>query len=94
MNFDNAETIGITISRFPEVDTRPLIEAAWEDGKTNCCTKMYPSNTRNGFSTYSHLIIILKPFIWILLEPIIAETESVRKNEIDLANRTWCSLFQ
>ena len=31
--FQNAKTIGITISRYPEVDTRPLIEAAWEMGK-------------------------------------------------------------
>ena len=31
--FINASIIGITISRFPEVNTRPIIEAAWELGK-------------------------------------------------------------
>ena len=33
MNFEMHNTIGVTISRFPEVDTRPLIEAAWQLGK-------------------------------------------------------------
>ena len=31
--FRSAHTIGITISRYPEVDTRPLIEAARKAGK-------------------------------------------------------------
>ena len=30
--FKNAKTIGLTISRFPEVNTIPLIEAAWTTG--------------------------------------------------------------
>ncbi|UZM98335.1 hypothetical protein OL548_27055 [Lysinibacillus sp. MHQ-1] len=42
-----ANTIGITISNQPEVDTILLIEELWQLGKKGRCAKVPPQNKRN-----------------------------------------------
>lgn len=81
--FQSADTIGITISRYPEVDTRPLIEAAWEAGKQIAVPKCLHATREMDFrliTTFDNLETVYVD----LLEPIIDKTVSVGKNEIDL----------
>ena len=81
--FRNAETIGITISRFPEIDTRQIIESAWEMGKRIAVPKCIHATREMDFrliQSYKQLETVYLD----LLEPIVDETTSVRKNEIDL----------
>lgn len=82
-DFQSADTIGITISRYPEVDTRPLIEAAWEAGKQIAVPKCLHATREMDFrliTTFDNLETVYVD----LLEPIIDKTVSVGKNEIDL----------
>ncbi|MFJ7933658.1 5-formyltetrahydrofolate cyclo-ligase [Sporosarcina sp. NPDC096371] len=81
--FRRADTIGITLSRFPEVDTRPLIEAAWQAGKRIALPKCLRATRGMDFriiTAYNHLETVYMD----LLEPIIEETVSVEKDVIDL----------
>ncbi|MFD1926563.1 5-formyltetrahydrofolate cyclo-ligase [Sporosarcina siberiensis] len=81
--FKNAETIGITISRFPEVDTRAIIEAAWALNKKIAVPKCLPETRDMDFRnilSFNNLEIVYDR----LLEPIINKTESVPKESIDL----------
>lgn len=81
--YRNAQTIGITISRFPEVDTRPLIEAAWQAGKRIAVPKCIRESREMDFrliTSYNSLEIVYLD----LLEPIVEETVSVDKRAIDL----------
>lgn len=81
--FKHAQTIGITISRSPEVDTRPIIEAAWSAGKQVVVPKCNAGTREMDFrrlKTYDDLEIVYNG----LLEPIVSRTESVPKDEIDI----------
>ena len=81
--FQSASTIGITISRYPEVDTRALIEAAWKTGKRVAVPKCLHATREMNFrciSTFNSLETVYVN----LLEPIIDETVPVGKHEIDL----------
>jgi len=81
--FKNAKTIGITISRFPEVDTRSIIEAAWALGKRAAVPKCIKESREMDFyciTSFDELEIIYMD----LLEPIIEKTQLVSKEEIDL----------
>ncbi|MBO0586501.1 5-formyltetrahydrofolate cyclo-ligase [Sporosarcina sp. E16_8] len=81
--FRSADTIGVTISRYPEVDTRPLIEAAWAAGKRIAVPKCIHATRKMDFrliTTYDSLERVYMG----LFEPIVDETLSVEKNEIDL----------
>lgn len=81
--FHNAETIGITISRFPEVDTRPLIEAAWQAGKQIVVPKCIDGSREMDFrliTSYNNLETVYLD----LLEPIIEDTVSIGRENIDL----------
>lgn len=42
--FQNAQTIGVTISNFPEIDTHHLIEYMWKQGKEIYCPKVMPNH--------------------------------------------------
>ncbi|WP_438310929.1 5-formyltetrahydrofolate cyclo-ligase [Sporosarcina sp. FA9] len=81
--FKNADTIGITISRFPEVNTTTIIEAAWAQKKTVVVPKCIPT-TRNmdfrSIKSFNELEIVYVE----LLEPIITKTKLVAKENIDL----------
>jgi 5-formyltetrahydrofolate cyclo-ligase len=81
--YKGAHTIGITISRYPEVNTRFIIEAAWSAGKKVAVPKCNTIDRSMDFRTiyaYDDLEVVYMN----LLEPIIKNTESVRKVEIDL----------
>ncbi|GAA0345692.1 5-formyltetrahydrofolate cyclo-ligase [Bacillus carboniphilus] len=79
----NAETIGITISNPPEVDTYFIIKQAWLDGKRvavpRCITKEKKLDFRfiSSFDQLENIYIHL----W---EPKIEITQSVTKQEIEL----------
>jgi 5-formyltetrahydrofolate cyclo-ligase len=81
--FRSADTIGITISRYPEVDTRPLIEAAWAAGKRIAVPKCIHATREMDFrliTSYDNLETVYMG----LFEPIADETLSVEKKGIDL----------
>ena len=83
LEFRNASIIGITISRFPEVNTRPIIEAAWKLGKKVVVPKCENQTREMDFriiNAYDNLETVYLD----LQEPIIAETKSVKKDEVDL----------
>ncbi|SUJ04235.1 5-formyltetrahydrofolate cyclo-ligase family protein [Sporosarcina pasteurii] len=81
--YKNAKTIGVTISRYPEVDTRPFIEAAWEAGKNVAVPKCIRKTRAMDFRLITSFKQLETVYID-LLEPIVNETNSVRKEEIDL----------
>lgn len=78
-----AGTIGVTISRFPELDTRPLVEAAWKDGKQVAAPKCDPSDRSMQFR-YIRSYEELETVYMDLLEPAEDRTLPAGKEEIDL----------
>ncbi len=81
--YRNAGTIGVTISRFPELDTRPLVEAAWKDGKRVAAPRCSPSDRGMQFryiDSYEQLETVYMD----LLEPAEDKTEPAGKEDIDL----------
>ena len=81
--FIEAEIIGITISRFPEVATRLIIQAAWEQGKKVVVPKCIPKTRTMDFrliKSFEDLEIVYMD----LLEPVVTETTSILKEDINL----------
>lgn len=81
--FRSAETIGITLSRFPEIETRNIIESAWQAGKRVAVPKCIHSTREMDFrliQTYEQLETVYSD----LLEPIVGETAAIKKESIDL----------
>lgn len=81
--YQNAKIIGITLSRFPEVDTLPLIQAAWQDGKKVAVPKCIRETRDMDFrilTSFDELETVYMD----LLEPIVEKTVSVPPTEIDL----------
>ncbi|MFS0575217.1 5-formyltetrahydrofolate cyclo-ligase [Sporosarcina sp. 179-K 3D1 HS] len=81
--FRNACTIGITISRFPEVDTIPLIKHAWEAGKKIATPKCIRSTRDMDFRIISSLDELETVYLN-LREPIVEVTVPTGKEAIDL----------
>lgn len=81
--FKNAETIGLTISRFPEVNTLPLIEAAWTMGKRIAVPRCIRATREMDFRLITSFSSLEAVYID-LLEPIVLETEAVTPEDIDL----------
>lgn len=78
-----ASTIGITISAFPEVDTEGIIRALWEKGKTVVVPKCSPKDRTMTFykiESFDQLEIVYMQ----LLEPNPLLTTPVAPNNIDL----------
>lgn len=81
--YNSARTIGVTVSRFPEVDTYALIESAWKSGKQvavpKCITETREMDFRliKSFDDLETVYMDLK-------EPIISRTVSINKEQIDL----------
>ncbi len=79
----NADTIGVTISMPLELNTTPIIEKAWSEGKKVAVPKCLPKKKELQFR-------ILKDFSELetvyygLKEPVLDRTERVHKNRIDL----------
>jgi 5-formyltetrahydrofolate cyclo-ligase len=78
-----AKIIGITISKFPEVDTYRIIRKAWDQGKLVAAPKCYPEAKRMSFRIISELSQLESVFYG-LLEPMEAKTAAINKEEIDL----------
>lgn len=81
--YQNAEVIGITLSRFPEVNTIPLIKAAWQDGKKIAVPKCIRKTRQMDFrllTSFDELETVYMD----LLEPIIDKTVSIEPEKIDL----------
>jgi 5-formyltetrahydrofolate cyclo-ligase len=81
--FIKADSIGITISRYPEVNTLPLIEAAWKAGKQVAIPKCIHATREMDFRAITSFNSLETVYIN-LLEPIVKETDSIVKENIDL----------
>ncbi|MDQ1001507.1 5-formyltetrahydrofolate cyclo-ligase [Neobacillus niacini] len=79
----NANVIGITISKEPEVDTYQIIRKAWEEGKEVVVPKCNPETKTLSFRKITEFSQLESVFYG-LLEPIIELTMKVKPEEIDL----------
>ncbi|MBY0122388.1 5-formyltetrahydrofolate cyclo-ligase [Bacillus sp. S/N-304-OC-R1] len=79
----DAKTIGLTISRQPEVDTYQIIRRAWEEGKQVVIPKCLPKNREMIFRTLNQFDQ-LESVYYGLLEPIESETTEICPSSIDL----------
>ncbi|KGX85025.1 5-formyltetrahydrofolate cyclo-ligase [Pontibacillus marinus] len=82
-SYQNAKVIGCTISQEHEIDTKPIIEQAWKDGKTIAVPKC---NAKQKELTFRKLTSFeeLETVYFGLKEPKEEETEVVTKERIDL----------
>jgi 5-formyltetrahydrofolate cyclo-ligase len=81
--WQQANTIGITISRAPEVDTYQIIRKAWEQNKKVVVPKCHPKTREMTFHELNRFTQ-LESVYYGLLEPIEEVTTLVPKDEIDL----------
>lgn len=81
--FQKAETIGVTISAFPEVDTHRLIEYCWKAGKKTAVPKCDPVTRAMTFRIIEDFSQLETVYMR-LLEPMEEKTQSVEPGEIDL----------
>lgn len=78
-----AKVIGLTIAKFPEVNTKQLIETAWQENKIVVVPKCHPVNRQMTFhkiTSFSDLEIVY----YGLFEPILEKTLFVPKDDIEL----------
>lgn len=78
-----AAMIGITMAQAFEWNTKPIIEAAWDQGKKVCIPKCNPQEKKLTFyqlQNYDQLEVVY----YNLLEPKPSETEKTEKMKIDL----------
>ncbi|WP_176483694.1 MULTISPECIES: 5-formyltetrahydrofolate cyclo-ligase [Bacillus] len=81
--WQDAKTIGITVSRFPEVRTDEIIEKAWNEGKKIAVPKCNPTSSTMDFYeivSFHELEVVY----FGLREPIVSKTKYVPPSEIDL----------
>ena len=81
--WDEAKIIGITLSMENEVNTYPIIEKAWEEGKKVVVPKCNKGTRTMSFRQISNFDQ-LETVYMNLREPIPAFTEEVSADEIDL----------
>lgn len=79
----SAHIIGVTMSRFPEVDTYPLIESAWKSGKQVAVPKCIPGTREMDFRIITSFDD-LETVYMDLKEPVVERTISIAKGQIDL----------
>lgn len=81
--FLKAETIGMTLSAFPEVDTSGLLDACWTAGKKVAVPKCYPAIREMDFRMIENMnqleVVYMK-----LQEPIVSRTTYIKPDGIDL----------
>jgi len=82
-DWKQANTIGVTVSHFPEVDTYQIIRKAWENGKRVVVPKCYPKTKGLSFRSLTEFSQLESVFYG-LLEPIPERTIEVVPEEIDL----------
>ncbi|MCM3566614.1 5-formyltetrahydrofolate cyclo-ligase [Neobacillus mesonae] len=78
-----ADIIGITVSKQPEVDTYQIIRKAWETGKTIVVPKCIPNEKKLSFHIITEFSQLESVFYG-LLEPIPEITKEVKPEQIDL----------
>ncbi|KKK10111.1 5-formyltetrahydrofolate cyclo-ligase [Bacillus sp. L_1B0_12] len=78
-----AKTIALTMSRGKEIPTMPLIEKAWEEGKTVCIPTCFPKTKEMVFYEYTPETKMTSSYFG-LLEPDPLESTVVHKEAIDL----------
>lgn len=81
--FQAASIIGTTISAFPEVDTRKLLEKCWKAGKKTAVPKCDPVSRAMTFRLVDDLNQLETVYMK-LKEPIIELTKEVPPEQIDL----------
>ncbi|WP_018661508.1 5-formyltetrahydrofolate cyclo-ligase [Heyndrickxia acidiproducens] len=81
--WQEADTVALTIPRFPEVDTIPMIKRGWGEGKRICVPKCIPAPKQLVFRELRSFDE-LETVYFGLSEPIVEKTEEVAKDEIDL----------
>ena len=81
--WNQADVIGITVSKRPEADTYQIIRKAWETGKTIVVPKCYPKEKKLSFRTLTEFSQLESVFYG-LLEPIPALTTEVKPEQINL----------
>lgn len=81
--WQEANTIGITVSNHPEVDTYQIIRKAWEQGKRVVVPKCHPKEKQMSFHELKQFTQLESVFYG-LLEPIEALTPKVDAADIDL----------
>lgn len=81
--FQSAVVVGTTISAFPEVDTRKLLEKCWMAGKKTAVPKCDPVSRAMTFRLVDNPDQLETVYMK-LKEPIVAETKEVGPDEIDL----------
>lgn len=79
----NAQTIGVTISKENEWDTRAIIEQGWKEGKVICVPKTFPETKGMAFYTITDFSQAEKGF-FDLIEPLPDKTEEVAKEAVEL----------
>jgi 5-formyltetrahydrofolate cyclo-ligase len=82
--WNSAKVIGITISRGKEVETRGIIEKAWQEGKKVAVPKCFPNEKRMNFYIITDEYNQLEEVYFGLKEPKVHETTSVEPNQMDL----------
>ncbi|RAZ68462.1 5-formyltetrahydrofolate cyclo-ligase [Planococcus maitriensis] len=82
-DFQQADTIGVTISRWPEVDTLPLIEACWNLGKKVAAPKCFAKDRTMDFRLFDSLDQ-LEVVYMDLQEPVEALTQAIGPEDIGL----------
>lgn len=82
-DWKQANVIGITISKFPEVDTYRIIKKAWEQGKLVAVPKCYPKEKKMSFRLLTEFSQLESVFYG-LLEPIEEKTKVINHEQIDL----------
>ncbi|MGM7721124.1 5-formyltetrahydrofolate cyclo-ligase [Metabacillus sp. Hm71] len=81
--WNNAHTIAVTISTGQEVDTKGIIEKAWEEKKRVVVPKCDPAGKTMAFRQITSFDQ-LEPAFFGLLEPKIEETVEMGPRQIDL----------
>lgn len=81
--FQEAAVIGTTISAFPEVDTRRLLEKCWKAGKKTAVPKCDPVTRAMTFRLVDDPVQLETVYMK-LKEPIVELTEEVGPEQIDL----------
>ncbi len=79
----SAETVAVTVSKAPEVDTLQIIRMGWEQGKRMVIPKCEPKSKGLDFRELKRFSQ-LETVYYGLLEPIVNETVSVGGDDIDL----------
>lgn len=81
--WEQAQTVGITVSKHPEVDTWQIIRKGWEEGKRMVVPKCLPKSRTMVFRELTRFSQLESVYSG-LFEPIESETEEVFPKDIDL----------